>query len=134
MGHREDMLDVIKRAYAARGEGDAKGLVATFHPEGLFHLVGDNSALHLTGSVQGHEPLLGAFGQFIEHFAFEKREILSELVEGNSAAIRSRLVVKYRPSGTIFNTEVLDLFKFQDGKIIELIEYADTALVKAVIS
>ena len=41
MGHREEMLDVIKRAYAARGEGDVQGLVATFHPEGLFTLMGD---------------------------------------------------------------------------------------------
>ena len=134
MGHREDMLDVIKRAYAARGEGDVKGLVDTFHPEGLFNLVGDNSTLHLTGSVKGHEPLHIAFGQFIDHFDFQKREILSEVVEGNCAAIRSRLDIRYRPSGTIFSTDVLDLFKFQDGKIIELIEFADTALVKAIIS
>ncbi|MCP3447422.1 nuclear transport factor 2 family protein [Bradyrhizobium sp. CCGUVB14] len=134
MGHREDMLDVIKRAYAARGAGDVKGLVATFHPEGSFNLIGDNSALHLTGSVQGQQPLLEAFGQFIKHFAFEKREILSEVVEGNHAVVRCRLVVRYHPSGKVFSTEVLDLFRFQDGKIIELIEYADTALVKAIIS
>ena len=57
MGHREEMLDVIKRAYAARGDGDAADLVAAFHPEGQFNLVGDKSALHLTGNVQGHEPL-----------------------------------------------------------------------------
>ena len=134
MGHREEMLDVIKRAYAARGDGDVKGLVAAFHPEGLFNLVGDRSALHLTGSVQGHPPLLSAFGQFIDHFDFQKREILTELVEGNCAAIRSRLVIRYRPSGTVFSTEVLDLFKFQDGKIIELIEFADTAQIKAIVS
>jgi ketosteroid isomerase-like protein len=134
MGHREDMLDVIKRAYAARGAGDVKGLVAAFHPEGSFNLIGDNSALHLTGSVQGQQPLLEAFGQFIEHFGFEKREILTEVIEGNHAAIRSRLVIRYHANGNVFSTEVLDLFKFQDGKIIELIEFADTAKVKAVIS
>jgi ketosteroid isomerase-like protein len=134
MGHREDMLDVIKRAYAARGDGDAKGLVAAFHPEGSFNLIGDNSALHLTGSVRGQEPLLAAFGQFIQHFAFEQREILTEVVEGDHAAVRSRLVIRYHPSGKVFSTEVLDLFRFKDGKIIELIEYADTALVKAVIA
>ncbi|QOZ55046.1 nuclear transport factor 2 family protein [Bradyrhizobium sp. CCBAU 53338] len=134
MGHREDMLDVIRRAYAARGDGDVKGLVAAFHPEGSFNLIGDKGALHLTGNVQGHQPLLAAFGQFIEHFTFEKREILTELVEGNCAAIRSRLDIRYRPSGKVFSTEVLDLFKFQDGKIVELVEYADTALIKAVVS
>ncbi len=72
MGHREEMLDVIKRAYAARGDGDAAGLVAAFSSEGLFNLVGDKSALHLTGSVQGHKPLRGAFGQFITAISTSK--------------------------------------------------------------
>ena len=44
------------------------------------------------------------------------------------------LVIRYRPTAKVFSTEVLDLFTFRDGKIIELIEYADTALVKAIIS
>lgn len=131
---REAMLEIIRHAYAARGKGDVNGLVAAFHPEGSFNLVGDSSALHLTGSVQGHQSLLAAFGQFIAHFDFQKREILTEVVEGDHAAVRSRLVIRHNPSGKVFSTEVLDLFKFQDGKIVELIEYADTALVKAVIS
>jgi ketosteroid isomerase-like protein len=29
---------------------------------------------------------------------------------------------------------VLDVFKFEDGKIIELVEFADTALIKSVVS
>ncbi|MGY8664132.1 nuclear transport factor 2 family protein [Bradyrhizobium sp. UFLA05-109] len=134
MGHREDMLEVIRSAYAARGSGDVEGLVGAFHPEGVFTLVGDNSALELTGSAQGHPTLRGAFGQFIANFDFIEREILSELVEGQSAAVHCRIVVRYRPTGKTFSTEVMDLFKFQDGKIVELIEFADTAQIKAVIS
>ncbi|MCP3473408.1 nuclear transport factor 2 family protein [Bradyrhizobium sp. CCGUVB1N3] len=134
MGHREDMLDVIRSAYAARGRGDANGLVAAFHREGVFTLVGDNSALELTGSAQGHPTLQAAFGQFIANFEFVERDILDELVDGERAAVRSRLLVRYVPTGKTFSTEVLDLFRFQDGKIIELIEFADTAQIKAVIS
>ena len=134
MGQREDMLGVITRAYAARAAGDLEGLVAEFHPEGSFNLIGDKSALHLTGSFKGHALLLEAFGHFTSHFAFEQREILTEVVEGDHAAIRSRLVIRYRPNKKVFTTELLDLFRFQDGKIIELIEFADTALVKAIIA
>ncbi|TPQ39525.1 nuclear transport factor 2 family protein [Bradyrhizobium guangdongense] len=134
MGQREDMLDVIRRAYAARGAGDVKGLVAAFHPEGSFSLVGDKSALHLTGSFQGQATLLAAFGQFIDNFDFQKREILAELVDGDRVAVHSRMVIRFNPSGKVFSTEILDLFRFQDGKIVELTEFADTALVKAIIS
>ncbi|OAF17587.1 MULTISPECIES: nuclear transport factor 2 family protein [Bradyrhizobium] len=134
MGHREDMLKVIREAYAARGNGNAEGLVAAFHPEGVFTLVGDKSALEIAGSVQGHPTLREAFGQFIDNFGFVDRQILSELVEGQHAAVRSLLVVEHRPTGKTFRTEVLDLFRFQDGKIVELTEFADTAQIKAMIS
>lgn len=134
MGQREDMLALIRTAYAARGDGDVEGLVTTFHPEGAFILKGDRSALELTGSMQGHPTLRSAFGQFIANFGFEKREILAELIDGDRVAVHSRVVVRYHPTGKAFSTEMLDLFRFQDGKIVELIEFADTAQIKAMIA
>ena len=134
MGQREDMLAVVRRAYAARDNDDAESLVAAFHPKGLFTLMGDKNALELTGSVEGHPSLRGAFSKLIEDFGFEGREILAELVDGERVAIHSRLDVRYRPTGKAVSTEILDLFRFQDGKIVELIEFADTAQVKVMIS
>src|SRR5262249_14362726 len=120
MGHREDMLELIRGAYAARGRGDVEGLMSVLHPEAAVTLVGDKSALELAGTVEGHPPLRGAFSQFVANFDFAEREILSEVVEGQRAAVQSRLVVRYRPTGKTYRTEVLDLFRFQDGKIVEL--------------
>lgn len=134
MGQREEMLAVVRSAYAARDGSDAEGLVTAFHPQGLFTLMGDKSALELTGSMQGHPTLRGAFGKLIEAFGFEGREILAELVDGDRIAVHSRVVVRYRPTGQASSTEILDLFRFQDGKIAELIEFADTAQIKAMTS
>ena len=134
MGHREDMLEVVRGAYAARDRGDLDGLMAGLHAEAVFTLVGDESALALVGSVQGHPKLREAFGQFIANFGFVERKILSELVDGERAAVHSCLVVRYQPTGKSFATDVLDLFRFKDGKIVELVEFADTAQIKAMIS
>jgi ketosteroid isomerase-like protein len=134
MENRETMLDLIKRTYAARGKGDLEGLMAVFHPEAVFRLVGDKKALEVTGSVQGHGALREALGGFIATFQFIERQILSELVEGDRAAVHSRLVVRYNPANTIHTTECLDLLKFQNEKIIELIEFADTALIRDMMS
>lgn len=133
MAQREEMLALVRRAYAARDNDDAEGLVAAFHPKGQFALMGDKAALELTGSVEGHASLRGAFSKFIEDFGFEGREILAELVDGDRIAIHSRVDVRYRPTGKVFSTEILDLFRLQDGKIVELIEFADTAQVKMMI-
>ncbi|TCU73778.1 ketosteroid isomerase-like protein [Bradyrhizobium sp. R2.2-H] len=134
MAQREEMLALVRRAYAARDNDDAESLVAAFHPKGLFALMGDKTALELTGSVEGHPSLRGAFSKLIEDFGFEGREILAELVDGDRVAIHSRVDVRYRPTGQVSSTEILDLFRLQDGKIVELIEFADTAQVKMMIS
>jgi ketosteroid isomerase-like protein len=130
MANRETMLEVIRGAYAARRGGDLEGLMSAFHPAAVFTLVGDKKALDVVGSVQGHGGLREALGGYIAAFEFGQRDILTEVVEGNRAVVHSRLVVRYKPKDKVWTTEVLDLFKFQDGKIIELIEFADTAQIK----
>lgn len=132
MGSRETLLEVILQAYAARGKGDLEGLLAAFHPEGVFTLVGDANSLHIAGSVQGRRNLRETFDRFIAAFKFVDRQILSEVVEADRAAVHSRLTVRY--NDTTRTTECLDLFKFLDGKIVELTEFADTALIKDLVS
>ena len=134
MGNRETMLELIGRAYAARGRGDLDELMTAFHPEAVFTLVGDKRTLEVTGSVQGHRNLRETLAGFVATFYFVKREILSEVVEGDRAAVHSRLVVRYKPTGATHTTDVIDLFEFRDGKIIELVEAADNALIKDMLS
>jgi ketosteroid isomerase-like protein len=130
MGNRETVLEPIRQAYAARERGDLDNLVAAFHPDAVFTLVGDSKSLDVAGSIQGHRGLRETLGGFIATFQFVERQILSELVEGDRAAVRSRLVVRYNPTKETRTTECLDLIKFQEGKIIELIEFADAALIR----
>lgn len=61
MGNRETALDVIVQPYTTRGRGDLEGLVAAFHREGVFTLVGDAKLLQVAGSVQGHRSLRETF-------------------------------------------------------------------------
>jgi len=133
MASRENMLALIKDAYAARDGADTDSLVTAFHPEGAFALMGDKSALELAGRMQGHPTLRAAFTQLTAGFGFENREILAELVDGDRVAVHSRVNVRYHPTGKTVSTEILDLFRFQDGKIAELTEFADTAQIKAMI-
>lgn len=130
MEKRQTMLELIRRVYAARGKGDLEDLMMAFHPEAVFTLVGDKKSLDVTGSVHGHRALREALGGFIANFHFAERQILSELVEGDRAAVHSRLLVRYNPTNATHTTDCLDLLRFQDGKIIELVEFADTALIR----
>jgi len=134
MGNREAIVEVIRRAYKARGKGDPDALMATFHPDAVFTLIGDKKALEVTGSFHGHDGVREALRKFIAIFDFVDRQILSEVVEGDRAAVHSCLVVRYGPTKETWTADCLDLLTIKDGKIIELIEFADTAQIRDVIS
>jgi ketosteroid isomerase-like protein len=134
MGNRETKLELIRQAYAARGKGDLEDLMAAFHSEAVFALIGDKNTLEVAGSIRGHRSVREAMEGFIATFQFSERQILSELVDGERAAVHSRFVVRYSPTNAMRTTEVMDLFKFQDGKIVELLEFADTAMIKDMMS
>ena len=106
------------------------GVVASFRDDGVFHLAGDSKAFVLAGAIEGLPKLEQAMTQFTKDFTFSGRKILSFVADGDRAAVHSRLKVTHK-NGT-FETDILDLFAFKDGKIDELIEFADTAMIKHV--
>jgi ketosteroid isomerase-like protein len=134
MGGREAILEVIMRAYEARAEGDLDALMAVFHPDAVFTLVGDEKSLEVSGSVHGHDSVREALRELIATFDFMDRQILSEVVEGDRAAVHSCVVVRYGPTRETWTADCLDLFTFKAGKIIELVEFADTAHIRDVMS
>jgi ketosteroid isomerase-like protein len=67
MGDREAILELIRRAYEARGRGDLDALMAAFHQDAVFTLIGDKKALEVTGTVHGHARCAGSPSRFHRH-------------------------------------------------------------------
>ncbi len=132
MADRETMRKLVEQAYTERARGNIEGVMAAFHADAVFELVGDQKVLPLTGAVRSHPNVREAMSGFIGAFQFIKRDIISFIAEGDRAAVHSRLTIRFVPKDQTFTTELTDLFKFQDGKIIELVEFADTALIKEI--
>jgi ketosteroid isomerase-like protein len=130
MADREAVRQIIEGAYAARGKGDVAGVMAHFHTDASFELVGDTKLLSVAGASRGHTNLVQTMTQLSEAFEFLKRDYISFLVDGDRAAVHSRVTIHFVPKDHTFTTEILDLFKIRDGKVIELVEFADTALIK----
>ncbi|QIG96517.1 MULTISPECIES: nuclear transport factor 2 family protein [unclassified Bradyrhizobium] len=130
MADREAVRRLIEQAYAARGRGDVAGILADFHAEASFELVGDDKLLVVAGATRGHSNLTQTLTQLCAAFEFTKREYISFLIDGDRAAVHSRVTIRFVPKNHPFTTDMLDLFTIRDGKIVELIEFADTALIK----
>ena len=66
---------------------------------------------------------------FIASFEFIQRDFVAMVVNGERAAVHSRVKLRFIPKDRTVTTDLLDLWKFENGKVIELVEFADTALV-----
>ena len=129
MTDRETIRALIERAYEARRIGDIEATTATFHPDGKFELVGAKALTAAAGTAQGHAAIRATLAGLIASFEFVQRDFVTFIIDGERAAVHSRVKLRFIPKDRTVTTDLLDLWKFENGKAVELIEFADTALV-----
>jgi ketosteroid isomerase-like protein len=134
MTDRKTIEAVIDRCYAARQKGDIETLMAAFDPDAVFELAGSKELVAAVGAAQGHPDIRTTTTGLIAAFDFIDRDIISIVIDGERAAVHSRVKIKFVPRDRTFTTDLLDSFHFRDGKIVELVEFADTALIKDLMS
>ena len=134
MTDRKTIEALIEKGYHARSKGDLEGLMSAFHPEAVFELAGSRTALAVAGAARGHQEVRTTMTDLVAAFEFIQRDIISMTIDGERAAVHSRIKVRSIPGAKTATTDILDLFKFKDGKVIELVEFADTALIKDMMS
>jgi len=131
MTDRATLQALIEQGYAARQKGDVEAILALFHPDGRFHLMGAAQFTPVCGLAAGQDALRAAMGGLVAGFAFLQRDIVSLLIDGEQAAVHSHVTLRAVASDKTVTTDILDLWKFRDGKILELVEFADTALINS---
>jgi ketosteroid isomerase-like protein len=127
MLERDQMLQTIRDAYAARVRGDVDGVLRYFADDAVFRLnAAPYNQITSVHAIDGGE-LRHALEQLIDNYEFSDYEIVDSVVEGSKAAIRSMFTVRAKKTGNMAQTEVLDLIEFRDGKICSFAQFFDTA-------
>jgi ketosteroid isomerase-like protein len=134
MTDRKTIEAVIDRCYAARQKGDIETLMAAFDADAAFELAGSKELVPATETARGHQNIREAMTGLVAVFDFIDRDIISMVVDGERAAVHSRVKIRFVPRDRTFTTDLLDSFHFKNGKIIELLEFADTALIRELMS
>jgi ketosteroid isomerase-like protein len=129
MVDRQTIQSLIDRAYALRKNGDVEGIVALFHPQAVFELAGSKAVTPVVGAVRGHQDLRTTLAGLISAFEFIERDVICTVIDGERAAIQSRVKLRYIPKNRTVTTDMLDLWRFENGKVTEFVEFADTATI-----
>jgi ketosteroid isomerase-like protein len=88
-----------------------------------------NWTVTLEQVAKGHGELRVALAKLIANFEFVQRDLVSILIDRDRAAVHSRVKLRFVPKDRTVATELVDLWKFDNGKIVELVEFVDTAFV-----
>jgi ketosteroid isomerase-like protein len=126
---REAIKALIDQAYEYRRPKHIEGIMSLFHPDARFELAGSKALTAVAGVSQGHQELRTTLARLIANFEFEQREIVNIVIENEQAVVHSRVRLRFIPKNFAVTTDLVDIWKFDNAKIVELVEFVDTALI-----
>ena len=128
MTNRDEIERIVIEAYAARREGDLDALGKIFTDNAEFRLAGSPIASPVASTAIGTQEIKRVLQEMITVFQWLDQKILSIIIEGSRAAVHWRGTIHSTATGESVETELLDIFGIENGRIASLIEFCDTAL------
>jgi ketosteroid isomerase-like protein len=129
MMDRQAIQGLIEQVYEARDKGDIEAVMASFHIDGKFELAGSQALTRPLRISRGQQAVRTTLANLIATFQFVERKLIGIVIENEQAAVHCRVKLRFIPKDRTVTTDLVDLWKFNAGKVIEVVEFADTALV-----
>jgi len=125
---RAQKEQMLRELYAAR-ERDDKAVIGNYIA-GLkhFQLMGSRDHSPVAMAAKGQEEIQPFIDQLVNTFTMRDITIIDLLIDGDRAMVHWRARVTANPTGNMAVTEMADLFEFENGKIVAMREFCDTAL------
>jgi ketosteroid isomerase-like protein len=132
MVDRASIDKLIRDAYAARSAKDLDAISRIFKQDAVFQLAGSQDIFPAAMRAQGNAQLVAMIKSLIEGFDFLDQKMLTSVIEGDKAAVHWSVKIKHNPTGKTFDTELLDLWTLEDGRVASLVQFCDTALIASI--
>lgn len=120
--HRQRNFDVVQRAFAAVGAGDADAQVANYTEDIVLEFPFTDPPTIVSGRTAVHERLKNAFKVF--HFNLTISEVHACL-DPDELIVEFTGSGSYLPNGAPYENRYIAVFNFRDGKICRQREYFD---------
>ena len=123
---RSAMETLVRRLYDARVAGDVDKILGFFAPQHQFRLAGDQT-MGVAAIASGRTEFVSMLGMLVQAWEWREVRIDNLLIDGDRAAVRHRTKMRFVPTGDLIETEICDVITFRDGKIVDFVEFCDTA-------
>lgn len=129
MTDRSTLESTIREIYRARDAGDIDALMKWIHPACSFRVVGTGRLGPMTQKVDDPISLRATLMALMESWDLSAVQDSGLHIDGDTAFVHRAGQVRFIPTETRFETEIVDKFMFRDGRVVELTEFVDTLLV-----
>ena len=130
---RDELEVTIRKMYDARRFEDTDRVLAYFSPNATFRIMANEELGDLGNPLKGHDELRPVFEGLFEVWDWLDFPIESILIDDSGerfrAAVHSSGTMRFTPTGREVQVDTLDLLTFEDGRIIDFVEFFDTDLI-----
>ncbi|MEM8770469.1 MAG: nuclear transport factor 2 family protein [Pseudomonadota bacterium] len=130
MTNRAVINDILNRSYAARLNNDPEGSIDDFAKTGVFSMFGAEGGHQTAVNSKIDGGLAKALKDMTAVWRWREVAERARLIDGNRASVHYDLTADFTPTGETVVTEIIDLWRFEDGAVAELREFVDTALLQ----
>jgi len=122
MTNRVEIDRVIRELHAARTRGDLPSMCRLFDHEVAVRIVGSSNNTPIAIHAVNLAELRPWLSMLVKAFRVSDYELISISIDVPRAAAHWRARIHSKITGAATSTELVDLFVFHDGKIVEYTE------------
>ena len=123
MTDRSEIDRLLRDLYNARISGNFEALCGAFSEDAVFQIAGAGQSSPVSNRAVGAGEFRPLLALLIRAFKLSDHVILSILIDGGQAAVHWSAKVYSRITGTTVPTELVDLVKVRDGRIVSYTEF-----------
>src|SRR5688572_10174825 len=116
---------LVRGSYATRQTNDIDAVMAYFHPEAEFRIVGSDALGPMSRPVAGHDGLRAMFAALLPEWDWSGFGPKSLHIDGNTVFVYSAGSIRHNPTGRVVTTEILDRVVIRDNLIVSFTEFLD---------
>ena len=129
MPRSSELKRTVQALYRARIANDIDTIMAQLDPEFSFRIAASGRLGPMAMAVNTPESVRSTFLDLMDSWDLSGMKTVGTYVDGDTVVTHRSGTVRFIPSETEAQTELIDKFTFRNGRIIDLTEFVDTLFV-----
>jgi ketosteroid isomerase-like protein len=105
-----------------------------FAAHSKFRLAGSANASTIARASDSLSAIRDQVTELVRVWSWKDMEIYNRVIDGDTAAVRYKLTTVFNPSGELIATEIVDVVKVSEHKVVEFHQFLDTAAIERLVT